>query len=158
MKRIAILWATFFGIGRIPLAPGTWASLLTALIAYAVVPHLRFAWTLPMAALLVFLTGIPAAAILERHIARKDPRPCVIDEVAGQLVALTLVPHTPALYLAAFLLFRLFDIVKPFPVKQSERAPHGIGIMADDVLAGLYAFACLHLFRYLVLHQPLPLT
>jgi phosphatidylglycerophosphatase A len=155
MKRIALLWATFFGMGRIAIAPGTWASLVTAAIAYLLFPHLSTPYTLPLAGLIVYLTGIPAARQAELHYKKKDPRFCVIDEVAGQLVALFMVPGTILFYLASFLLFRFFDILKPFPVKQSEQLPHGIGIMSDDILAGAYACLLLHFFRVVVLKQPL---
>ncbi len=155
MKRVAILWATFFGIGHIPVAPGTWASLVTVVIAYLAAPYLQSPLSLPLAALATFLTGIPAARQAEIRFRKKDPRFCVIDEVAGQLVSLILLPHTVACYAGSFLLFRFFDILKPFPVKQSESLPHGMGIMTDDILAGGYALVLLHGFRIVLLHQPL---
>ncbi len=157
MKRIALLWATFFGIGRIPVVPATFASLVTSIVVFAIYPYLTSPYSLLPAALIIFLTGIPAASQAERHYQTKDPRFCVIDEVAGQLIALFLVPHTIAFYISSFLLFRFFDILKPFPVRQSERLPHGLGIMSDDILAGIYAGIALHLFRVVILGQPLGL-
>jgi phosphatidylglycerophosphatase A len=98
----------------------------------------------------VFAIGIPAAAVSETHFAKRDPRPCVIDEVAGQLVSLWFLPHRAGYFIAAFFLFRFFDIFKPFPVNRSEALPHGFGIMVDDVLAGAYAMAVLLLaHRYI---------
>lgn len=143
MKKTALAVATFLGSGYLPIAPGTWASAFTALIAYlapwAAAPLLLKAGITAF----IFAIGIPAAAYSEVHFKRKDPHPCVIDEVAGQLVCLWLLPHRAAWYAAAFFLFRIFDIVKPFPVRKSESLPKGLGIMTDDVLAGGYALAVL---------------
>ena len=151
MKQLGLLIATFFGIGRIRVAPGTWASLAVTLIIYFI-PASALPFTL-LALLtgIVFVIGIPAAAICEKHFQKKDPRQCVIDEVAGQLVCFWVLPHTVFFYSAAFLLFRFFDIVKPFPIKASERIPFGIGIMLDDVLAGFYALLVLQVARYFFL-------
>jgi len=149
MRRLALLIATFFGIGRIRIAPGTWTSLAVALIVYFIPPSALPFPVLLLATVLVFLIGIPAAAACEKHFQKKDPRQCVIDEVAGQMVCFWFLPHTLAYYGAAFLLFRFFDILKPFPIQASERVPHGIGIMLDDILAGLYALGVLHGLRVL---------
>jgi phosphatidylglycerophosphatase A len=152
MKKTALWIATFFGVGHLPIAPGTWASFVTAAMAYIVCPRSPF--VLPVSALLVYLVGIPAATAAERAYGKKDPGACVIDEVAGQLVALSWLPRSLWLYVAAFFVFRLFDIVKPFPVRQSERLPNGLGIMTDDMLAGLYSAlvlqAATHLWPRLV--------
>lgn len=149
MKQLGVLIATFFGVGRIRIAPGSWTSLLVALIVYFIpVQSLSF----PLLALvtgIVFVIGIPAAATCEKHFQKKDPRQCTIDEVAGQLVCLWFLPRTIGFFGAAFLLFRFFDILKPFPIKQSEHIPFGIGIMLDDILAGLYTMAVLQVSRYL---------
>jgi phosphatidylglycerophosphatase A len=148
MKQLGVLIATFFGMGRIRIAPGTWTSLLVVLIVYFIpAPFLPFA-LLALVTGVVFIIGIPAAATCEKYFQKKDPRQCVIDEVAGQLVCFWFIPHTIGFYGAAFLLFRLFDILKPFPIKVSERIPHGIGIMLDDVLAGFYTLGILHGVRY----------
>jgi phosphatidylglycerophosphatase A len=147
MKRMLLLIATFFNIGYGPVAPGTWASLVTTITVFLLHPLMRSPLqALISAAIIIFLVGIPAAAMAEKHFGKKDPRPCVIDEVAGQLVALILVPHSPLTFLAAFLLFRLFDIIKPFPIRRLEKIKGGLGIMVDDVMAGLYALALIHLF------------
>jgi phosphatidylglycerophosphatase A len=143
MKKTWILLATFFGIGYLPIAPGTWASLATALIFYftplATLPSL--VWLLIAAA--IFGIGVPAAAACEKHFQKKDPGHCVIDEVVGQIISFSLLPRQPGFFIAAFFLFRLFDILKPFPVRRSESLPHGFGIMSDDVLAGLYTLGAL---------------
>jgi phosphatidylglycerophosphatase A len=148
MKQLGVLIATFFGMGRIRIAPGTWTSLAVTLIIY-LIPASSLPFTLlALVTGIVFIIGIPAAATCEKHFQKKDPRQCVIDEVAGQLVCFWFLPHTIGFYGAAFLLFRFFDILKPFPIRQSEHIPYGIGIMLDDVLAGLYTLAILQVMRY----------
>lgn len=151
MKKIGLAVATFFGSGFLPVAPGTWASAFTALLVYFTpLSRAPFA-VMAVVTAAVFAAGIPAASLSERRFAAKDPRPCVIDEVAGQLVSLWLVPRQAGFYIAAFFLFRLLDIVKPFPVKRSEQLPRGLGIMVDDVLAGAYVMLLLLLARRLIL-------
>jgi len=148
MKSLAVFFATFFGIGRIRIAPGTWTSLAVTLIIYFIPPSALPFPFLALATGIIFIIGIPAAKICEQHFQKKDPRQCVIDEVAGQMVCFWLLPHTVAYFSAAFLLFRFFDILKPFPIKASEQIPHGIGIMLDDILAGFYALGILQLARH----------
>ncbi len=149
--RWATLVGTFFGIGRMRPGPGTWASaatvLLWAAIAYSVPPSLRTAIVIVLA-LVVTLIGIPAATEVARGWGQKDPQFVVIDEVAGQLVALIAVPLTWKSFLAGFILFRVFDIVKPPPVRQLEALPEGAGIVLDDVAAGFYALGVMHLFLH----------
>jgi phosphatidylglycerophosphatase A len=103
----------------------------------------------PVAALLLafiaVLVGIPAATRISRATRLKDPQFVVIDEVAGQLIALIAVPVSWKSLLLGFILFRGFDITKPPPVRQMEHLPEGIGIVLDDVAAGLYALALMHL-------------
>ena len=143
MKKVWIAIATFFGCGFLPVAPGTYASALTALIVYFTPLSVAPFAVLALVSAFVFIIGIPAAAVSEAHFAARDPRPVVIDEVAGQLVSLWFLPRQPGYFIAAFFLFRFFDIFKPFPVNRSEALPRGLGIMADDVLAGAYAMAVL---------------
>ncbi|HEX3821873.1 MAG TPA: phosphatidylglycerophosphatase A [Candidatus Sulfotelmatobacter sp.] len=134
--------ATFFGVGRISPGPGTWGSAATVvlwtLIAYALPVRFRMPSGIALA-VLVTLIGIPAATHVARAYATKDPQFVVIDEVAGQLIALIFVPLSWKTFLAGFILFRAFDIVKPPPVRQLERLPEGFGIVLDDVAAGVYA-------------------
>lgn len=132
--------ATFFGIGFLPAGPGTWASLATTLLWYIALRGSIHAPAITLiAAIAVTLLGIPAASIVEKQANRQDPGFVVLDEVAGQLFALLLVPVNIPHALLAFALFRLFDIVKPPPVRQLERLHGGLGIMMDDVAAGIYA-------------------
>jgi phosphatidylglycerophosphatase A len=147
----ATLIATLFGIGRIRPGPGTWGSgaavLLWAALWFALAPSLRIAAAIALA-VLVTLIGIPAATAVARGSGKKDPQFVVIDEVAGQLVALIAVPLAWKTFLAGFILFRVFDIFKPPPVRQLEALPEGTGIVLDDVAAGLYALGVMHLFLH----------
>jgi phosphatidylglycerophosphatase A len=149
--RWATMTATLFGIGRLRPGPGTWGSaatvLLWAVLAHAIVPSLRAPLAIALA-ILVTLVGIPAATQVARASGRKDPQFVVIDEVAGQLIALIAVPLAWKSFLAGFILFRAFDIVKPPPVRQLEAIPEGAGIVLDDVAAGLYALAVVHLLLH----------
>jgi phosphatidylglycerophosphatase A len=145
----AALVGTFFGIGRMRPGPGTWASaattLLWAALAHTLMPSLRTPIACALA-VLVALVGIPAATGVARGSGVKDPQFVVIDEVAGQLVALIAVPLAWKSFLAGFILFRVFDILKPPPVRRLEALPEGSGIMLDDIAAGLYALGFVHLF------------
>jgi len=147
----ATVVATFFGIGRLRPGPGSWGSAATVLlwsaVAYGLAPPLRAPVAIGLAALVV-LIGIPAATRVARGSGVKDPQFVVIDEVAGQLIALIGVPLGWKTFLAGFILFRGFDIVKPPPVRQLEALPEGTGIVVDDVAAGIYAFAVMHLLLH----------
>jgi len=148
----ATLVATFCGIGRLHPGPGTWGSaatvLLWAALAHALPESTRTATVIALA-IIVTLIGIPAATRVSRAAATKDPQFVVIDEVAGQLIALIAVPLKWQSFLAGFILFRAFDIVKPPPVRQLEKLPEGTGIVLDDVAAGLYALAVMQLLLHL---------
>ena len=147
----AMLVATFFGVGRLRPGPGTWGSAVTvvlwAALCHALAPSLRMPVAITLAGL-VTLVGIPAGTLVARGSGMKDPQFVVIDEVAGQLVALIAVPLAWKSFLAGFILFRAFDIVKPPPVRQLEAIPEGAGIVLDDVAAGLYALGTMHLLLH----------
>ena len=139
-------WAlgTFFGSGYLRPGPGTYGSIAALLLWYAAahVFHpsaLTLAVATTLAAIAVTLIGIPASTIVAREAGRKDPGFVVIDEVAGQLVALTLIRPDWKHAALALLLFRLFDIFKPWPIRKLEALPAGTGIMLDDIAAGLFA-------------------
>lgn len=144
--------ATFFGAGLLKPGPGTWGSaaalLLWAALAMLVHPA---ALTLLLALIagiaLSIAIGIPAATIAACESGRKDPGFVVIDEVAGQWIALLGCPADWKHGLIALVLFRIFDITKPFPARQLERLPEGWGIVVDDVAAGLYAWGVAALLR-----------
>ncbi len=146
--RWATLVATFFGVGRLHPGPGTWGSIATVLvwtgISLLLPPSLR-TWATIIAAVVATFVGIPAATRVARAAQLKDPQFVVIDEVAGQLVALIAVPLAWKSFLAGLILFRVFDILKPPPIRWLERLPEGIGIVVDDLGAGLYALVVIHL-------------
>ena len=130
---------TLNGLGRIvPKAPGTVASFITLFLAWGLAStHDQL--PVMIGAIAVTAIGLWGAEFYARQRDARDPPECVIDEVAGQMIACTFVPRTLFAYVLAFLLFRLFDIVKPWPISVAERLAGGMGIMADDVLAGILA-------------------
>ncbi|MFZ0336549.1 MAG: phosphatidylglycerophosphatase A [Terracidiphilus sp.] len=154
MKKTAWAWivATFFGAGYGKPGPGTWGSVAAVLLwaAFAISLHpsrLTLALALTLGILVATALGIPAATIVERESGITDPGFVVIDEVIGQWIALLSSPADWRHGLIALVLFRLFDITKPFPVRRLERLPGGWGIVFDDVAAGLYALGVASLLR-----------
>jgi phosphatidylglycerophosphatase A len=159
LRRTSWAWGigTFFGIGLIGKGGGTVASVVTAAIWYAAAYYLQFSTinllfcTLAGAVLAVAI-GIPAGTMVARESGKKDPSEVVIDEVAGQLIALigaAAVPLNWKYVIASLVLFRLFDIFKPPPVRQLEALPTGTGIMMDDVGAGIYALVIVQILHYI---------
>jgi phosphatidylglycerophosphatase A len=147
----ASLVATFFGAGQLKPGPGTWGSLATLLVWIVISHFLPTGWVLPVNLLLAALAiaiGIPAATRVARASGIKDPQFVVIDETAGQLITLIGAPLVWKSFLAGFILFRAFDIVKPYPVRQLEKLPEGTGIVVDDVAAGLYGLAVMQLLLH----------
>jgi phosphatidylglycerophosphatase A len=146
MTRLAIAIATFFGCGFLPKAPGTAGSLA----AIGIVLFLQSAGFGRLAVMAVSLILLPlaiwAAALTARTFGREDPGEVVVDEVLGQWVTLLGASvWNWQTYLAGFLLFRLFDIWKPQPVRRAESLPGGLGIVADDIVAGIYAALILYI-------------
>ena len=140
----ARLIATCFGIGNLPRAPGTWGSLAALPIAWIVLQALGPVW-LAVAAVLVFVLGWWASEIVVRDSPDKDPGSIVIDEVAGQMLTLAAAPLAPEYFAAGFVLFRIADIWKPWPVSWADRrVAGGLGVMVDDMLTGLYAAIVLY--------------
>ena len=136
------------GVGYIPLAPGTWGSLVGLgvflLLRVLLESNSLFIVALLSVTALITISGIWAASQTERLSGRKDPGKVVVDEVAGQLIAtipLVLMSTTAwqMWIMVSFILFRFFDIVKPYPARQFEALHGGVGIMCDDLVAGLYA-------------------
>ena len=134
--RVALAIATVGGAGLAPVAPGTVASALTALVLW-VVPFSRPGLIVFFIA--VTVVGTWAAEHAERTLGAKDPGAIVIDEVAGMTLSVLVLPLTPAVLAVAFVLFRIFDVVKPFPAGRAQGLPGGFGVMVDDLVAGLYA-------------------
>ena len=147
-QRLAVGVATVGPCGFTPLAPGTVGSA-AGLALFWVVRSTGFAWLEGATLLLVIAVGIAAASTAETVYERRDPGLVVIDEVAGMLVTLLAVPVGFVGSIAGFLAFRFFDIVKPFPARQAETLPRGWGIMADDLVAGIYAQAVLRVVLWL---------
>jgi phosphatidylglycerophosphatase A len=142
--RIALVLATGFGAGYGPIAPGTWGSI-PGLVAFWGLN--RFGpWTAVAGAGLAAAIGVWAAGRAEHVFGEKDPGRVVIDEVAGQMVTLLFLPAEPLVLLAGFLLFRVLDVFKPWPARGLEGLPGGSGIMADDLMVGVYANLILHAF------------
>lgn len=140
-KHLSLAFASGLYLGFIPGAPGTYASVaatvafyLVYLVSYRILPELHLSVTAIVAAL-----GAVAAADVAKRDGRQDPRYVVIDEVAGQLTAFLLVPVSMLNLGLGLVLFRVFDIFKPFPIRRLEKLPNGVGVMADDLVAGLYA-------------------
>lgn len=144
----AMIIATWFGCGLSPKAPGTIGSLGALPVAWAILFYSGWPW-LAVAAVAATVIGILATAAVLRRSAVKDPSFVVIDEVAGQWIALLPAGLDPVLFIAAFLAFRLFDIWKPWPVSWADRAvPGALGVMLDDLIAGGFAAALVYGLGY----------
>lgn len=149
MDRLFLFIATGAGSGYLPKAPGTWGTLVGLLLWWPLAGLSLTAYLATVAVL--FIVGVASAGAAEKILDRGDPGVVVIDEIVGVLIALAAVPLHPVAALAGFALFRLFDIAKPFPVGWVDRHLHGgLGIMLDDVAAGLYALLVLHLGLWLL--------
>ena len=137
-SRLAVAFASFGYLGFAPVAPGT----VGAAAAIPVFVLLRWAgspWLEVAVCAAIVVAGAWSARLTEQALGVEDPGPVVIDEVVGMLVSLLFLPGTWPVILAAFLAFRVFDIVKPWPAGRLEHVPGGWGVMADDVMAGIYA-------------------
>ena len=152
MKLLARLISTGLGIGYFPIAPGTMGAL-AILILYWIMPPIS---TRELLIIIFVLTivGIYSATLTEEEVKQKlgsekgvDPKIVIIDEIIGMLIALVAIPKTAKYVIAAFFLFRVFDIVKPYPIRKIEKLPTGWGIVFDDVMAGIYANLLLQLGR-----------
>ncbi len=139
---LARLAATFFYVGYLPLAPGSMASVLGMFIAVALYGQTML---YIVVASVITIIGFLASGKLEKTLGKKDPSCIVIDEVAGVMIAFFMLPLTPAVLWITFFLFRAFDMFKIYPAGKFEKLPGSIGIMADDIVAGLYANIIMHL-------------
>ncbi len=148
MKSLSKIIATFFGIGYFPVAPGTLTSLIVVLL-YKFYLH-RLSWPFYLLLLfLLFLVGVFTSTKYSLEIKKHDPRRIVIDEAFGQFLVLFQIGESWGTgwlpLLSCFLLFRIFDIIKPFPIKKVERLPDGWGIVMDDLVAAVYAGVIINL-------------
>jgi phosphatidylglycerophosphatase A len=135
--------ASWLGIGYLK-GGGTVAAAVTCILIYFLQPWLNAVWVLPLATIMITLTGIYTGNQVEADWG-KDSSRVVIDEVAGQMIALLFIAITPLNLLIGLILFRFFDILKPLGVRRMEKLPRGTGVMMDDVLAGIYANLVLQL-------------
>jgi len=161
MNKINLLFVTLFGIGYLKFAPGTLASLITTIILYLIFlytsQHVQF--FLFVIIVCIFFYSLTAIKSIERQFKKKDPREIVIDEVVGQMLPLLSVPIYETLYIApkeyyciaAFILFRLFDIWKPYPIGYVDSNVEGaLGIILDDILAGIYSIIVLTIVFFIL--------
>ena len=141
--------ATCFKIGHLPIAPGTWGSL-AAVIGWWL--WLQYLDPLVFIVLIItiFIIGGFATNIIIDHTGEKDPSRIVIDEVAGQWLGLLVLPDGALYIAAAFISFRLLDIIKPWPIRQLEKFPKGWGVMLDDMLAGILTLGLIQGYSRLV--------
>ena len=144
-KNIAEWIGTVFYLGKLPLAPGTWTSLVATIVWYFIFKDLNV-YFFPMVTFLLFILGIISSNVIIKDSKEHDPSKIVIDEWVGQWLAFTLLPVTIQTGLIGFLAFRFFDILKPGPVKKMERLPKGLGVMADDVMAGILAYFIIKIY------------
>ncbi len=134
--------ATGLGLGYLPKAPGTWGSLLGIPIHLLLIQLSTKNYAIALAAIIV--VGVLVAGMAEKIMDHRDPGLIVIDEVIGMLITLIGSPAKPLVLLAGFILFRIFDIAKPFPIRLIDRRFNGgIGIVMDDMLAGIFALVVL---------------
>lgn len=149
-KRLSRTIATLGPIGYLPKAPGTWGSMTGAFVWYlaqAYIPGFyNFQFVLVISAAIV---GIIVTDVVSR-LGHKDPKEVVIDELVGMWIALTWLPHSIKLTIIALILFRIFDIAKPFGIRRLEKVSGGWGIMLDDIAAGIASALVLHFTLYLI--------
>ncbi len=149
MRTLALAIGTACGIGLIPIAPGTFGSLPGLALGWWA-RHLAGAPGEIVAIGIVLLAGVWSAGVAERHFGRDDPGPVVIDEIAGMMITMATLPLGGTGLVVAFLVFRVCDIVKPFPAGHAERLHGGIGVMMDDVIAGVWAHVIMRALVWIV--------
>lgn len=150
IERLAYFIATAGFVGRFPVAPGT-AGTAAGLGLYALIRLSGSVEAEAAAIVLTLILGTWSAQVAERLLGGKDPGPVVIDEVLGMLITVAFLDVSPLGGLAGFVLFRIFDVVKPFPAARLENLPGGFGVMMDDAMAALYSHGVL---RVLVAFYP----
>lgn len=137
MRRLALFVSTCAYVGYAPIAPGTFGSAAGLVVFYLV--RLTGSWPAQAAAIVaLFAIGVWSGTVAEHHFGGEDPGPVVMDEVVGMLITLFLLPVTPLGAFVGFFVFRILDIIKPFPARQFESLHGGLGIMADDAMAAVY--------------------
>lgn len=142
MRAVALAFATSLGVGYVPVAPGTFGSLAGLVLWWFLPPSAAVQAAVIVA---LFVIGSWSATVAEQAFAKTDPGQVVIDEVMGMVITLFMFPVGWFAAVAGFFLFRLFDIVKPYPANRFEHLYRGVGVMADDAMAAVYANIVLHL-------------
>jgi phosphatidylglycerophosphatase A len=142
--RLGLFISTCGYLGYVPIAPGTFGSAaglaVFAAVRWSGSPAVELA-----VMLLLFTVGVWSASAAEKHFGGVDPAPVILDEVVGMLITLAFIPVSITGAIVGFLLFRLFDVVKPWPANRLERLHGGLGIMADDAMAGVYGNVAMRL-------------
>lgn len=146
IKKFKYIIATGFGIGFSPLIPGT-AGSIAALFLFIFIPANDFIWL--TISIMMFFLGIWVSGEVEKN-EGKDPQIVVIDEFVGQWIALLFLPRILWIFISGFVIFRILDIIKPFPAADFEDIEGGSGIMLDDVIAGIYTNIALHLIMLFI--------
>jgi len=146
LKYIIRLIGSGLGSGYAPLAPGT-AGSLVALLIWVILPPMSAACQIAVI-IVTFLIGVPICTRMEKDYGH-DPGQATWDEFVGQWTALFLLPKTPSILIASFLIFRALDVWKPFPARRSQKLPGGWGIMVDDLIVGVYTCLLLHIYIFL---------
>ena len=137
--RISEWIASCFKVGYLPLAPGTWGSIFAILLWWVFLKDLS-AFIFCIIIVFLFFTGIVVSNTIINNNQDNDPSYVIIDELVGQWIALLIIPDGYYNILIVFVLFRFFDIIKPWPIRYFEQLPKGLGVMSDDVVAGLFTF------------------
>lgn len=143
--------ATECGVGYLRPAPATWGSLVVAVVCWFAVRGDRYEWPIVAAAVISSVVGVWAADDAEKQLGH-DAHAIVVDEIAGMLISLVWLPHTLLATALAFVFFRIFDIAKPEPANRAQLLGGGKGVMADDIVAGLYACGASHLALWAIAH------
>ena len=153
MRKLSVLTATLFGVGYFPFIPGTAASFLTAVLIFFIPAEIKNFIETDLLCLLIgvllFLISLIVSDEAEKELG-KDNGKIVLDEFWGMIIALLFLPKSLVNISIAFILFRVFDILKPWPVRLAEKLPGGLGIMADDILAGIIANAGVRLLTLII--------
>ena len=159
MSSVKRMFLTCFGLGYLPIAPGSWGSLppviIFGLMCYFGLPILVITIVMAILILVGSFSCVRFSDEMVAAIGKKDPGQIVADEFAGQAVTFLILPAVSSeiavtTIIAGFLLFRVFDIIKPWPIKNLEKLPGGWGILCDDLLAGIYALIVLNIFLFLL--------
>jgi phosphatidylglycerophosphatase A len=152
MLWLSLAFATGFGTGFSPFASGTVGTFVGMAIYWFMAPPYA-SWLLYIFGMAILIAlSIPVATIAEGHYQKKDDGRVVIDEVVGYLVTMLFAPHTWTALWLGFILFRIFDIIKPPPARNSQALPGGWGIVVDDLMAGVYSCICLHVILVIIEH------